>query len=599
MIFESKGETRQRLRRFDNIRGKKETNHTFWDVVVVTAADEPQKNAFQKQIEQKLKSKELPTFSSYLVICDPPGYKIGNGGATMLVLEELYSKYGESVYKMKTIVIHAGGYSQRLPTASVLGKVFTAFPTREPILQMLELKLASYIDFPGKIESGGVFVCCADTVEVYNDLGKPWKFHPSGITGLGHPSSIEIGTTHGVYLLNSLHSGSITAECKQFLHKPSAKKMYATNGCVQKTALGEDIVITDSAFYMAPDVCRKLLKFYCDNKPLTCEIDAYGDFLQALGTDSDDSYITNTANVVRETSSLLYLRRKVFDTLRGTTLHVVALIPRVGETSDVSSHFYHFGTSREYLDVMTKERVLSEITDSELVSHCAGLPYKYTPAGDKPLVENPPRLMASVILPCVSIGEGSTLEYCHLREFTAIGANSIVSSCSLFPSTTVPPDTILHTVAINSHHAGELQFVTIAFGIADNMKASTLWDNALSEIKYYGNLLENTFSDASRAFPNTAKDDKVSLWHAKIFPAFPTMEKSSSQACERLNVILKNRGNAAKCKLSEEPDQVLYSMADILLCKNVDRMLEFRSKLKSQIQATRHDQSALSSLYSS
>ena len=28
------------------------------------------------------------------------------------------------------------------------------------------------------------------------------------------------------------------------------------------------------------------LQFYSRNKPLTCEIDAYGDFLQALGPDA-------------------------------------------------------------------------------------------------------------------------------------------------------------------------------------------------------------------------------------------------------------------------------------------------------------------------
>ena len=53
-----------------------ESGDVFWDIVVLTAADELQKAVFEKQINLKLKENELPT-SLYFVVCDPPGYKIG------------------------------------------------------------------------------------------------------------------------------------------------------------------------------------------------------------------------------------------------------------------------------------------------------------------------------------------------------------------------------------------------------------------------------------------------------------------------------------------------------------------------------------------
>ena len=66
---------------------------------------------------------------------------------------------------------------------------------------MLELKLAMYIEFPSRMENGGVFVSSSDCVEVYELLGDEWNFNQKGITALAHPSPIEIGTTHGVFVL--------------------------------------------------------------------------------------------------------------------------------------------------------------------------------------------------------------------------------------------------------------------------------------------------------------------------------------------------------------------------------------------------------------
>lgn len=49
----------------------------FWDVVVVTAADESQREAYELQISGKVDRKELPLGTQYKVFSDPPGCKIG------------------------------------------------------------------------------------------------------------------------------------------------------------------------------------------------------------------------------------------------------------------------------------------------------------------------------------------------------------------------------------------------------------------------------------------------------------------------------------------------------------------------------------------
>ena len=118
----------QNLRNFDSIRGK-EVNIPFWDIVVITALDEGQKNAYDLQLQSKRARGELPLGIKYHVFYDPPGPKIGNGGSVLVTIGDLLKIYAEKeLMNSKIIMLPAGGYSQRLPNASVLGKAFTALP---------------------------------------------------------------------------------------------------------------------------------------------------------------------------------------------------------------------------------------------------------------------------------------------------------------------------------------------------------------------------------------------------------------------------------------------------------------------------------------
>ena len=56
---------------------KRELGSPFWDVVVLTTADEDQKAVFEEQVKQKLERKELPLGVPIHVVADPPGPKIG------------------------------------------------------------------------------------------------------------------------------------------------------------------------------------------------------------------------------------------------------------------------------------------------------------------------------------------------------------------------------------------------------------------------------------------------------------------------------------------------------------------------------------------
>ncbi len=119
--------TLKKLELFESIRGK-HCNIPFWDVVVITAIDDAQKQAYEQQISEKLERNELPLGVKFHVFSDPPGAKVGNGGSTIVVAEELERLYPDSAKDLKVLILHAGGFSQRLPSGSLLGKIFMALP---------------------------------------------------------------------------------------------------------------------------------------------------------------------------------------------------------------------------------------------------------------------------------------------------------------------------------------------------------------------------------------------------------------------------------------------------------------------------------------
>ena len=119
--------TEDKVSKFNLIRGKESTT-PFWDIIVLSALDAAQKNLYEIQLKEKLARTELPLSPTYHVFHDPVGVKVGNGGGVISVIEDLQKIYNEDLKSKKVLILLSGGYSQRLPSASLLGKVFTALP---------------------------------------------------------------------------------------------------------------------------------------------------------------------------------------------------------------------------------------------------------------------------------------------------------------------------------------------------------------------------------------------------------------------------------------------------------------------------------------
>ncbi|XP_067845882.1 fucose-1-phosphate guanylyltransferase [Heptranchias perlo] len=573
--------SRRRLRDFQNLRGKDVKPGQFWDVVVITAADGSQELAFQEQIASKLQRKELPLGVRYHVFADPAGPKIGNGGSTLLALRRLEELYEDKLDSFTVLFIHAGGYSQRLPSASALGKIFTALPLGDPVYQMLELKLAMYIDFPAHMKPG-VLVTCADDIELYC-VGEVEAvcFDRPGFTALAHPSPLSIGTTHGVFVLEPGEVGDQELECKtcrRFLHKPSVAAMQAAGAVCRarrgSPAIGSggdtaevgeaDSVYTDSVYYFDRLTARRLLAILGEIGTVGCEIDAYGDFLQALGPGATADYTRDTANVSQQEARLVEIRQKIFSSLRGTPLNLAVLN---------NSKFYHLGTTGEYLYHLTADARLR--TELGLLSDPCGIGH-LRPDGQGRV----PCIIESLLEKGCEVAPGSVIEYSRLGAGTRVGADSIVSGCRLAENSTVPPGTFLHSLSVEM--AGGAGFATVMFGTGDDLKLTAPSLSETHRLRLLGTdfreavgrlgltVSEQLFSGGGRAPP--------SLWTARIFPApRASFEDSVTAVLEMFAAV---RGESPP-RLAD--GEQYLSIEEILQHKDVINMLRFRQQLTEEI----------------
>ncbi|XP_078075162.1 fucose-1-phosphate guanylyltransferase [Mustelus asterias] len=570
--------SRGRLGNFQKLRGKEVTPGEFWDIVVITAADGRQELVFEQQISSKLERNELPLGVQYHVFADPIGPKIGNGGSTLRALHRLEELYGDKLDSFTVLLIHAGGYSQRLPSASALGKIFTALPLGNPVYQMLELKLAMYIDFPTHMKPG-VLVTCADDIELYSvSETEAICFNRPGFTALAHPSSLSIGTTHGVFVLEAGRVQGVQKEleyetCHRFLHKPSVETMQETGAVCRAghslTSGGDteevDFVYTDSVYYFDRPTAKQLLAILGEIGSLSCEIDAYGDFLQALGPGATADYTRNTANVSQEEDQLVAVRQKIFECLRGTPLNVAMLN---------NSKFYHLGTAQEYIYHLTADVTLR--AQLGLLSDPSGIG-QLCPDSNGQI----PCIIESLIGQGCNVSPGSVIEYSRLGPGSCVGTNSIVSGCCVRENSTIPPGTFLHSLCIPGG------FATVMFGTGDNLKRTVPSLSEIHELQLLGfnfqeaamrlglKISEHLFSDSGRKRP--------SLWSARIFPAARARAEDSVAAVLEMFEALQGKS------VHQLPnDGQLLSIEDILQRKEVMSMLIFRKQLTEEISQRRH-----------
>ena len=345
------------MQSYERLRGQRPGRDCqFWDLVVISAGDTSQQAWYEAQLELKHQAGDLPLVP-YHIIPDPPGPRIGSGGSTLHILRQLREEFGERLESWRVLLIHAGGYSKRLPSHSCSGKIFSPLPVRTERggpYQMLDLKLAMYLPFLAMMQPG-VFITASDDIEVFNL--EPDLLEPSAgetITALAHPSSLYIGTTHGVYVMKELE---VEAEerlqdvrpCLEVLQKPSVDLMRERGAVITGGAEGgEEIVYSDSAFWFHTPTTRKLIELYQEIGTFDVEMCIYGDLLTCLGERKEKDYLDKLYRA-DDSKADVRIKRRVAEAVGDTDLAVLSLH---------RSKFYHLGTTQEYLHGLTNDKYL-------------------------------------------------------------------------------------------------------------------------------------------------------------------------------------------------------------------------------------------------
>uniref|UniRef100_A0A1I8AHU0 Fucokinase domain-containing protein n=1 Tax=Steinernema glaseri TaxID=37863 RepID=A0A1I8AHU0_9BILA len=393
----------------------------MWDLLILTAMDESQKLGYAMELQTLSKG----AFRDWAVIVDEPRTeKIGSGGSTFLCLRYLRGRFGDFSRK-KILVLHSGGFSQRLPTASALGKAFLTFPNGR---NMVEMKLDAYRTVEEKL-SAGVVIASSDTLEHFDASFDLHIEDSAEVLLFGHYSTIEVGEAHGVYILK----GDRT---QRVLQKPSRAEMIHTGALVD-----DDHVITDSFFALcSASLLEALLRVadsYAGAPPSSLfdieglesnersEICCYGDFLRALGDDPILDYVQETQN-----RHLRRWRTELKEVFRGRKTQTLVL-PGVHT-------FFHFGTTQEFSEHLSP--------DSAFLNHfpmdTVRVVFSRTPEGQ--------------------------CQYCDLKASLEVGEDCFLSNLKAHTPLKVPNNTTLITIALKRG-----RYVTVAFETNSNLKEST------------------------------------------------------------------------------------------------------------------------------
>ena len=444
---------------------------------------------------------------------------------------------------------------------------------------MLELKLAMYIDFPSHMKPG-ILITCSDDIELYSTgVAEAVTFDKPGFTALAHPSDLTVGTTHGVFVLDpssfSGKGGLEYASCHRFLHKPDIETMRqcgavcvrgnsqpSSSGGHSDSEMDLECVYTDSIFYMDHSTAKQLLTFYKQMGSLCCEIDVYGDFLQALGPRATQDYIKNTSNVTEEESQLVAVWEKLYSLLKGTALNVIVLN---------NSKFYHIGTTQEYLFHFTSDSNLK--FELDLLSVAFSI---FSDDAAETLGQSA-SIVQSILEPGCLIGPGSVIEYSRIGPEVSVGKKSIISGVCVNFKVDIPANCFLSSLSIKINN--QVKYVSMVFGVEDDLKKSVKLLSDTHSLQFFGvSLLE-----CSDLWGVTVSDQlfsgehaRLRLWTARIFPVCSTLNESVRMSLKMLDSVQ----HMSALKLDGFK---LVSVEEMLTYKDVEDMLKFRKQIYDEI----------------
>jgi fucokinase len=508
----------------DALAGSGDGTHT-WDLCVLTASNEQQAEAYEAQLASRRRAGLLPRHTTFRVIPDPDGARIGSGGATLRVLsilarERQDSHSGSSPFQgQRILIIHSGGDSRRLPICSATGKLFARVPHELPDGRSSSLFDEFLISLSGvpMQATEGVLVASGDVLLLFDHL--QLELNRPGVTGVAAAVPAEVGTHHGVYLTQQ-RSRRVYA----FLHKPSLTRLHEAealdaNGRVQVDTglVWIDRPTVDQWLVLAEQLERQIAP--------RVVINLYGDLLAPLAEAADlDAYLADTSDGPA-TPMLQRARASIWEAFRGIPFTVETVHPAI---------FIHFGTTFEYLQALREGMLLFGACGWQNRASSWAAPFATGRSDAQPILVNANvqagDMRQGCLLDCqldthLSLqGPALMSHVVSQRETIVIAGGVVVEQIPLRAGSSSKMSALTETHG-SVHNMGAGGYVTRLYGLVDDPKISRV-DGGTFLNRPWAEWLAATRLTSEALWPHVVDPPDQTLWEAQLFPVCPTRDES-------------------------------------------------------------------------
>ncbi len=534
----------------------KKSNFIWWDMVILTASNEAQAEAYTQQINYRLNNGLLPAKTHFAVLPDPDGKRVGSGGATFNVLKYIADSginntNVSDIFKNKRIlVIHSGGDSKRIPQYSACGKLFSSVPRELPngnASTLFDEFMVSTSGIPSRIPEG-MLVLSGDVLLLFNPLQIDCQFN--GAAAISIKEHVSIGKNHGVFLNDG------NDNVGSFLHKQT-EEMLRAKGAVNE----RDCVDLDTgAVLLDTDLLMALFSLIGDEHGVNnnkfdefvnekARISFYGDFLFPLAKESTlEKYLKETpeGNFCDE---LKNCREKICNVLNKYSMKLLCLSP---------AEFIHFGTTKELMRLVTcdvddyefldwKRAVLTNVDVSEYAVH------------------------NSFIDKSAQIGRDCFIENSYISKNVTVGQNTVISNIEL-ENVEIPSNVVLHGVKLDSG-----KYVVRIYGVGDNPKSG-----AEGSAEFLGISINDIIISNGLSKTDIWDDCEQSLWYADIYPVCDTVKSAVNASLILYNIACKK---ASQKEIDEWRRYERLSLYSSFNSADVKAVIPWKKKLTDIILA--------------
>jgi galactokinase/mevalonate kinase-like predicted kinase len=479
-----------------------------WDILIVTASNERQAEAYEAQLNLRRELGLLGDVREAIVVADPGGRRIGSGGSTLYCLMEvLRRRLGNRLAKsdvrdwervlaeLRVLIIHAGGDSRRLPAYGPCGKIFIPVPGENDsavCLSLFDRQLPTYLALPAPVQGRGQVTIASGDVLLRFDPTRV-KFTKEGVTGLACYAQPEQASRHGVFCRGQ------DDEVKLYLQKPSIAEQTRMNAI---DAYGQSCLDIGVMHFDAATAVR-LLQLFGAKPAAGGEFALSGKRGQAVMERGLDFYREICCAMGRQSSAEHHVRSaresgsKWTPAMLGELFKALSSIPF---NVQLLTHcdFLDFGTSRGILGsgarLLQEDRGVSQLRSFlDINNEIAGT--------------------GSVQ------GSSSWVEGCRIHAPLTLAGSNVVVGVDLDEPISLPAGACLDVLAGRDPAGRNVWFVR-CYGVDDAFKES-----ADAGAIFCGRRLLTWLADVGveqdQVWDDAVASNDRTIWNAKLFPAVP------------------------------------------------------------------------------